>query len=95
MTLPEILGGAAGTLAAAAVAYRAVSAKLEGLVGKKEAPGDDSLRDVVMRIEGKIDAHREHTAEGLSDLGRRITAVEQRVFTPPSRPALRSSSDAE
>lgn len=91
MTLPEILGYAGGTIAAAGVAYRAVSAKLEGLVGKKDAPGDDSLRDVVMRIEGKIDARHELTAAQLDKLGERLDLVEARVFTPPARRALRSS----
>lgn len=91
MTLAEILGYAGGTIAAAGVAYQAVSSKLEGLVGKKEAPGDDSIRDIVMRIEGKSDARHEQTAAALDKLDERMNMVEARVFTPPARRALRSS----
>lgn len=91
MTLPELLGSAAAFLTVGLGAYRAVAAKLEGLVGKKEAPEDGSLRDVVMRIEGKIDARHEQTAAQLDKLGERLDLVESRVFTPPARRALRSS----
>lgn len=93
MTIPELIGSAAGTLAAATVAYKAVAAKLEGLVGKKDAPGDDSLRDVVMRIEGKIDAQHEQTTAEIERIGERLGLVEARVFTPPQRAAFRNGAE--
>ncbi len=94
MTLAELLGGAGGVIAAGLASYRLVMGKVEGILGKKE-PGQDSLRDVVMRIEGKVDAQREHTSEQLSLLSDRVGRLEDRVFTPPARRALRSHPGGE
>lgn len=88
MTLFELVGGALGAMAAAGATYSAVTAKINSVVGKKEAPGDDSLRDLVMRIDGKIDAHHANTNDQFEALDRRLELVEQRVFTPPARAAL-------
>ncbi len=88
MTLTEIIGGGVGTLAAAVAAYGAVSAKLNAVVGKKDAPGDGSLRDLVMKLDGKLDAQHAHTNENFRELDERLTRVEARVFTPPNRPAF-------
>ena len=89
MTFPEILGTAVAAIGAGYGAYRSAAGKLEGLLGKKE--NDDTLRDVVMRIEGKLDAHREATSNELHSLSERVGYLERRVFTPPGRPALRSA----
>ncbi len=84
MTIVELLGAAAGGLGAAAATYGAVVARINSVVGAKPK-GDDSLRDVVMRIEGKLDAHREATGDELRSLSDRLLNVERRVFTPPAR----------
>lgn len=89
MTLPEMLGGAVGAIVASVGAYRAVIAKIDNVVGKKDAPGDGSLRDLVMRIDGKIDAQHANATERFDVLDRRLDRVEARVFTPPERPAMR------
>lgn len=86
MTLPEVIGYVGGALVAGGVSYRAVTAKIDSVIGKKPA-GDDSLRDIVMKLDGKIDAYHGTSSAQLKDLGDRIERVERRVFTPKERPA--------
>lgn len=95
MTLPEVLGGAAAALVAALSGYRAVSTKLDSVLGKKTTPDDDSLRDLVMRIDGKIDAQHGQTSSTLRDFGTRIEKIERHVFTPSEPPAMRVVATAE
>lgn len=90
MTLPEFLGAAAASVVAAVGTYGTFTAKLNNLIGKKEAPGDDSLRDIVMKIAGKIDAQHGATTDQLREIDRRLELVEARVFTPPARAAIRA-----
>jgi hypothetical protein len=89
MTLVEAFGLLGAAVAAAGAGYRAVSSKIDAIVGKKEAPGDGSLRDLVMRVEGKIDGSIDATAERFDKLDKRLGRVESRVFSPPPIPARR------
>lgn len=84
MTIPEMIGGAVAALTAAVGAYGAVSSKIDGALGRKPK-GDDALRDVVLRIEGKLAEHSEDTSRRLESLTGRIANIEHRVFTPPAR----------
>lgn len=95
MTLLEMLGGAAGALAAAGATYQAVTAKVNSIVGKRETPDDGTLRDLIMRIDGKIDAHHEQTSERFDGISKRLELVEDRVFTPPQRLAIRVAKASE
>jgi hypothetical protein len=94
MTLPEIIGGAVAAVTASVGAYRAVAAKFDSAVGKKE-PGDESLRDLVMRVDGKLDAHHEVLNDRFARLEDRLVRVEARVFTPPARAAIRVAASKE
>jgi hypothetical protein len=94
MTASEILGGVIGALGAAATTYGLVVSKIESVVGRKGKDGDSaSLREMVARVEGKIDANREHAAEQFEALGTRLEVVEARVLTPPARRAFRSDAE--
>jgi len=94
MTASELIGGAAGAITAALATYKLVVAKVESVVGKKgDEGGGSSLREMVARVEGKIDANREHTAAQFDALNQRLERVEARVFTPPARRAMRSAPD--
>lgn len=95
MTVVEVLGGVLGTLAAAGTTYGVVVAKLNSIVGKKEASGDDSLRDLVLKLDGKLDAHHEQNSANFRELDKRLSLVEARVFTPPQRQAYRIAKGSE
>ncbi len=89
MTLTELVGGVVGAVAAAVATYSAVVSKINSAVGNKDAPGDASLRDLVMRLDGKLDAQHDATTRRFDDRETRLDRVEARVCTPPHRPAIR------
>lgn len=98
MTLVEqivtVIAGGVGTAAATYVAtMRNVASTVGAAVGKAK-PGDDSLRDMVLRVEGKIDAQHEEVTGKIDAVAGRLTLVEHRVFTPPSFQALRAARAA-
>lgn len=67
-----LLAGAAGTaLAAFTLAMR----KINGMVGTVK-PGEESIRDLVIKIDGKLDG----TNERIERLDHRLTLVEADVF---------------
>lgn len=90
MTIPELLGTAAAGLTGALAAYR----KLEGLIGKKEGKSDGSIRDLLLRLEGKVEAHHEFNARELVALNQRVGRVEAEVFNGVEpRPMFRSDAE--
>jgi hypothetical protein len=87
MTLPELLGGAVGTIVAAFGAYRAISSKVDSVVGKK-SPGEEPLRDLIMQLHGKVDANSQAQAAAIGGVSDRLERVERHVFPVPEPPAL-------
>lgn len=87
MTLPEILGAVAAALGTFTATHFATSKKLDNAVGQAK-PGDESLRDIVMKIDGKLDAQNATALQEFANVDLRLTNIERRVFTPPSMPAI-------
>jgi hypothetical protein len=86
MTIPEILGALAAALGTYTATHLATKKKLDVAVGTTK-PGDGSLRDLVMKIDGKLDA----TADRFDRVDSRLDAIERRVFTPPTFPAIQAA----
>jgi hypothetical protein len=98
MTLAEqIVTAIAGGFGTAVATYVATMRKVNSTVGAAVGaakPGDDSLRDMVLRVEGKIDAQHEEVTGKIDVVAKRLTLVEHRVFTPPNFHALRAARTA-
>ncbi len=93
MTLVEWLTVAAGTIGTFTATHFTTAKKISASVGPAK-PGDDSLRDLIMKLDGKLDANHDATTGQIEKVEQRLTRVEQRVFTPPNFMAIQAARAA-